>query len=763
MSAARARCSGILARIVTRIPRALPLLLLATACGRAPQETPPAAAQVFLLNLPPEQVALDGAWGFDLQTAEGELEIGGRVCAGEYRRTLVMARDAGLAFRGAIRPRSRLVTAIGFETIHPAPAPRFSLEVVARGPDGAERKLHEELVTPPGKEEERVWRPLELDLTGLEQSDLVLYTRALEREPPQPALLPGWANPRVVSADVTFPVRADGEQCVVVFLIDTLRADRLGLYGHERDTAPRIAELAAEALVFTRALSTSSWTKPAVGSLMTSLLPSQHAAEDYLDRLGGGERTLAQVLKEHGYRTAAVGANVWVFEPKFDMLGGFDERIFVVDRDASNKVRSDQVVDEAIDWLERADERPFFLYVHTLDPHAPYDPRGADRTRFQEGTYAGPLTGRLDGPGAHEGLRPKQVSAEDIAFLRALYDGEIASNDAQVGRLVDRLRALGLWEECTFVVTADHGEEFLDHGAFGHGRSLHQEQVWIPLVVKPPRSAGLAPRRVEAPVSLLDVAPTVCELAGIPAPESFLGRGLESLALDPERFAEDALLSELHFQGRKITSIRLGDWKYTAIDAPFQGEALYDLGRDPGERQNLASTADAALLARFRALLEANRARAAADAGIHVRVTSDGPSCTLELEIRSSGAAPDFRVQDGEHEVDSFRVSDGTVAITLEVGGNDREDRVVLHPRGGELSMTVRRAGKELARERILLGAAGRHPDAASITLVPADLLAAEPAPPAPDGDAWCQVWSLTGEEVVLDPDELEALRELGY
>ncbi|MGH7897931.1 MAG: sulfatase, partial [Candidatus Binatia bacterium] len=290
--------------------------------------------------------------------------------------------------------------------------------------------------------------------------------------------------------------RSHGIARVVLISIDTLRADSLSCYGGRGNVTPSYDALAADGVRFTNAVSPAPWTLPAVASIMTGLPPSAHTATDYSSRLPDSVRTLAERLREQGYATAAVVNNYFVGS-EVNLAQGFDEfREFpkhtlgrsvgarLLRRSLPEWFREDASTAElsrlAVEWLEGHAERDFFLWVHYYDPHEPYDPP----KQFRPPPPAPPRIGwRLRALGQiHLGLL--QPTAEEMAWIRKLYDAEVRYVDQGVGEIVAALKRLGLYDGSLILVVSDHGEEFWEHGRIGHGHTLYQEVLRVPLIVK---------------------------------------------------------------------------------------------------------------------------------------------------------------------------------------------------------------------------------------------------------------------------------------
>ncbi|RMH19551.1 MAG: hypothetical protein D6696_10270, partial [Acidobacteria bacterium] len=375
---------------------------------------------------------------------------------------------------------------------------------------------------------------------------------------------------------------------VVLYLIDTVRADHLGTYGYPRPTSPEIDRFAAGGVVFTHAEAQSSWTRTAVLSILTGLNAQSHRVNQRDDALPAAFTTLAEHLQQAGYATLAMVTNGNVSQT-FGLDQGFDRFVYLQEsrQRLSMHQLSDRLNDELFPLLERLarGEKPFFLYLHATDPHAPYTPPEPFRSRFAAGVD--PSLGYLER--VHAISRGELAAPEGTreAFID-LYDGEIAFNDHHFGRLLDRLRALGLYDDALIVLISDHGEEFLDHGGWEHGKTLNAEQLRVPLIVKLPGGAA-AGRRVSTVARQIDVLPTVLELAGIAPPAGLDGRSLLP-AIRGDGAGEVPSFSYLGLDRKRIEAVVARGFKAILDDSPQTraGRAqLYDVVRDAGERHNL--------------------------------------------------------------------------------------------------------------------------------------------------------------------------------
>ena len=364
-----------------------------------------------------------------------------------------------------------------------------------------------------------------------------------------------------------------GPQSVIVILLDTLRADHLELYGYATATAPFLARMGAEGVVFTSAFSTSTWTCPSTASLFTGLYPSRSGVtsgffaqrnrsgdfdEMELRRLPDSIRTLPERFKYLGYRTFGVGANVNIgAEVGFDR--GFDR--FVKLHNAS----AEEIFAQLLRWeREMKSGDPFFLYVHFNDIHGPYK----GRAPWYRGT------------------------GEERTDIPAAYDSEIRYTDGVIEKIVQRFDPAGTG---LFVALSDHGEEFWDHGALGHGFTLHYELNRIVWLLHAP-TLGIGAKRQSTNVSIVDVAPTLVELAGGAAEAGDDGRSLVPLLRRDDRTV--GLQRELdartvyahrahrHDPEQQLWSATQGRWK---IIRSIEGERLYDLAIDTAEHNDVAA------------------------------------------------------------------------------------------------------------------------------------------------------------------------------
>lgn len=414
---------------------------------------------------------------------------------------------------------------------------------------------------------------------------------------------------------------------VLLVVVDTLRADHAGCYGYERNTTPNLDGLAREGVLFENAVSQAAFTLPAMASLFTALNPVSHGVRKHpdeqgrVDALAPGLQTVTKVLKGNGYETAAVVSNS-LFQERFKtgFSAGFDFY------DVGKKRRdAGPTTDVAIDWLAkgRDKEKPFFLWVHYIDPHWPYDaPEGFEKPFLHDdgGTFRELVSGFHGGRVARDRIYfDNPLDSDGIAAGIAEYDNEVAYADSQLGRLLAWLRQSGLDRNTIVAVVSDHGEALGEHGlTFAHSFFLYDEIQKVVFVIRPP--GGRSARRVRHQVRLLDFMPTLFGMLGIDQPAGIEGRDLaplwtggEAALPDLPAFAESEprypgpggfrypLRKRIHMGGNA------GKWKmvrhkgYKLIWIPGEGWELYDLKSDRREMRDLSSDppAEAASLARL--------------------------------------------------------------------------------------------------------------------------------------------------------------------
>ncbi len=376
---------------------------------------------------------------------------------------------------------------------------------------------------------------------------------------------------------------------VLLVIVDTLRSDRLGCMGSGSGLTPNMDALAAEGVLFENAFCHAPWTLPSVASLLTSTYPAQHQAGGQLSRftrLDGAARTVGECFQDAGYRTVAI-VNVEFLTEAFGLTKGFDRVDFVQSEGNSLTRIAGQTTTAALQWLRTLCGRPFLLVVHYFDPHLVYEPPAEFRRSLalapdREGNE--PVFGTIPEIVAYR-RGQIELGDETIRRLEALYNGEVAYTDRELGRLLDGLKEMKLDSSTIIVVTSDHGEEFLDHGGFEHGHTLYDELIHVPLIIRWP---GHIPANVVARSEIrhVDVAPTVCSLTGVPADAGFRGRDLAPLWAPDAPRADRPVYGEGNFWGAPLYCRRANGYK-TIMQEGSDKVEIYDLSEDPGEMTTL--------------------------------------------------------------------------------------------------------------------------------------------------------------------------------
>lgn len=391
---------------------------------------------------------------------------------------------------------------------------------------------------------------------------------------------------------------------VILISIDTLRADRLGAYGYNKNTSPNIDKFAKESTVFTNFYATAPWTLPSHASMFASDYPSQLKEETVFDYLPKKTLTIAKVLQNKGYFTYGFDSNTYV-SPQWNFAQGFMG--YTLERVNSTGVDANIIFPHAQDWLEKNKDKKFFLFVHTFEVHDPYCPPKPYANKFSEEKNNGNtcVTNEM----IFDNIRgKKKLTESELQGFSNLYDGEVAFTDSQVGNLLDLVKKLKLDKKTIIIITSDHGEEFGEHGTWGrHAHTLYNELVKVPLMIKIP---GLAPSKNPLEFSMIDIPPTILDLLGLLKPKEFKGISVRDGQKNRPVFFE---LSDLRLN--LLTSISaynngliymnpterkgnikklqigvvLNGWKLIKSFAPKKIE-LYNVFKDAKESVNLIST-----------------------------------------------------------------------------------------------------------------------------------------------------------------------------
>jgi arylsulfatase A-like enzyme len=370
---------------------------------------------------------------------------------------------------------------------------------------------------------------------------------------------------------------------VILISVDTLRADHLGCYGYPRATSPHLNAFRREAVLFADAIAQAPSTEPSHASMMTSTLPSTHGALfTRKTSIVPSAPTMAEILRDHGYRTASFNGG-----GQLDKSFGFGRGFEIYESYAKRTPEAERFgerVSEGVRWMETVKDKPFFLFLHSYDVHHPYAPDPADLAEFRSG-YSGKVPVPIEG-----GFLTKVnagrivIDDEDRRFIVDNYDAEIRGMDQGFARLEEYLRRSGLIEKTLIIFTSDHGEEFGEHGRIGwHGHTLYDELLRVPLIIRFPRAA-FAGVEVRQQVRSIDILPTVLRFAGLEALPHFQGESLMPIlegSESPDAVRYALSQKDVH-RGGLPTSVRTPKWKL------YRG-MLFDLEHDRLEKTDVAA------------------------------------------------------------------------------------------------------------------------------------------------------------------------------
>jgi len=345
---------------------------------------------------------------------------------------------------------------------------------------------------------------------------------------------------------------------VIFISIDTCRADHLSCYGYKQKTTPNIDALAQQAILFENCISPIPITLPAHSSMLTGTIPPYHGVHDNLEyKLASSNVTLAEVLRKNGLYTAGI-VSAFVLDSQFDIDQGFkyyqDEFEGVSEKDVHSERRGDKTSILANQWLDKNADKPFFLFLHYFDPHTKYDPPEPFKSDYTDNPYA----------------------------------GEVAFTDQCIGLVIQKLKDLDVYDSSLIIIAGDHGESLSQHGELTHSYYIYQSTIHVPFIIKLPNVTK--PKRIDARVGLVDIAPTIYSLLGIAGPDVVHGRDLSVYFNDNEKPAEDNYyysesLTPTKYGCNSLLSVTSDRWKYIQTTRP----ELYDLSKDPHETNDLAT------------------------------------------------------------------------------------------------------------------------------------------------------------------------------
>lgn len=425
-----------------------------------------------------------------------------------------------------------------------------------------------------------------------------------------------------------FEARKHPTPRVILITVDTLRADVLSSYHPQGVPTPSVDRLAEDGVLFNHVMAVAPWTLPSVASLLTGVAPNVHGAVGRESVVPNNLPTLAEYMRDAGYLTAGFGSNPYL-RPRSGLSRGFLQYDFFPKEEAKSllsKIRrwrsptpSDpstaELTDMAVQWIQANHEKDFFLWIHYLDPHTPYAPPQEFLPQVQPlpriGTSFGMVSEILGGTFV--------PSLAERAWIKELYRGEVHYIDKSLGRLVDTLKRLNLYRDSLIVFTSDHGEEFWEHGSSGHGHTLYDEVLQVPLIFKLPQSASTL--KINTLVANAGLMPTILDLCEIPYPGemfsySSLRPSWESRS-NPSP-AQPIYSTGLHYYEDR-ESIVFEGMKYIRLSLTRK-EELYDLTRDPEEQFSVVGS-NPDIVKKAKSLLD-EQARQAERLRNHYGVTS---------------------------------------------------------------------------------------------------------------------------------------------
>lgn len=562
---------------------------------------------------------------------------------------------------------------------------------------------------------------------------------------------------------------------VIVILVDTLRADHLGVYGYKRNTSPNIDAFAKDAILFTEYVSQTSWTRTAIASLLTSAYPNLHGALDRGDVVRDTVDWLPVTLQQAGYDTDGIITNpnclpIWGFGKGFRRYVDVDSQDWFASDDAN-------AVQKAIDFLDTPSSKPRFQFIHLLSPHSPYLAKEPYKTQL---------------------FRPRQDDQSDTDFDRQntvdLYDSEIAYADAQVGKYLDHLRANDRYDNSLIVFLSDHGEEFWEHGGTSHGLTLYDEQLKVPFIVKLPGNKR-AGTRYEHIVETVDVAPSILEYVGIESPARFQGASFVSAVNANEPYKAMAYTS-LRLDQKSMEATQTTNEKLI-FDLSTQNKEWFNLTTDPGELNPLTqSPLDPDPLLQHIQKMSRDGAE-----GLHILITHDSKKAVHFSGTISGVSSFDLNYPE---ELSTTDLSDDTLTFTLNMPEADdpflpstkwrkslddpmmrklvmlqRPDDYMTEMDFAEIiipatftdefQIDIQLEGTAIPEERVHLGGIGHHASATGLQgravewIVPPFAISLESLP----RETNLYIWHVPPADAIadedLDPELEEALRGLGY
>ena len=729
---------------------------------------------------PIREPALGPAWNDSERFSEGLLDAFGMLRRGEAslesgRHDVVSVRAYGstrLVIRTVVPNRIGFPVTIppnGVLRIALAVLPEFAavdiidktvpvrFAVTLESTDAAPVLLFERVVDIRDRPNDRRWHAVRIDLSAYAgvQGTLVLQQEVAGKPGTNEGAIVAWSRPALFDQ-----VEQRSRPNLLLITIDALRADHLSCYGYARKTSPRLDELARAGIRYDRALTNAPMTIPSVPQIMTSRY--------FPDKT---QPTVATLLFAAGMPTTrAIVQNPFLSLWLTGSRKGFDTML-------SGELDADDITRAAVRWLDQQRGDRFALYLHYLDTHTPYRVPARRAGLFVDPGYGGPIGLRFrDADGARAG----RYVGDDRRRIVDLYDGTIHYVDAAIGRLIDALEARGVLDSTLVVITADHGEEFWDHGTFFHGQSLYNEQLHVPLIMRLPAGAA-AGTVVEHAVRAVDILPTITEVMRLPPLEGAAGRSLLGPTGNPAGGPDrEVFAGAVNLQFPQRFAVRALNHKLI-VSVETGAEELYDLVRDPGERTNLVAAADRATIReQLRSRLDAYRGELR-NRGLQIRaVATDGRTHQIDTSIEADGvpiAYPD-RIDLAADNRLTLSEDGGTLRWTgtiTDVPSGIRFGRgaASVYQSTQRLTFKILVDGALLPQDAVRLGNGEAAPSMPFTYSYPEEepklLVDSPPSLHGTDTPVVVAIWQAAGgsaEEAavaVIGPEDRERLRALGY
>lgn len=521
------------------------------------------------------------------------------------KNILFAPQPTTISLERLIKPGTEL--SFGYATLSPKKyrgAGTVQFEISIRDENtGKESLLFSKSLEPGSSSLDQEWFDDKLDLSDFADRKVKLLFKTSASDSTTGLSNPSvWVNPILLERNTRKKIN------VILISLDALRADHLGCYGHFRDTSPNIDRLAQEGVLFKNAIAQAPYTLSSHMSMLTSLYPSFHSVNT-LEKgyLPSSIPTLAEIFYNDGYRTFAITGG-GQFHRQFSFSRGFES--FIEGTHAQKEVESK--VEEVIAFLEKERNNNFFIFLHTYQIHSPYLPNPPYDTLFDP-DYEGSIDGSMN---TIRLVNKKKIpcSARDFEHVAALYDGDIRETDIGLSRLWEYLRQSSLDKNTLVVITADHGDEFGEHGEIGHSGHLYDEVLKVPLIFRLP---GVLPegKMISTQVQSIDILPTIMDITGVKWKNpNFQGRSLLPMikSSKPVKWKEQAFSERLAADGIHWRSFRTPSSKYIFINKRKTGEThhyYYDLIKDPREQKSLkiGSALTQEMFGRIRFLIEGEK------------------------------------------------------------------------------------------------------------------------------------------------------------